>query len=110
MMQERRNNLVKLAHHRVVALALRANPGLLDEAREVVRGWLRDPEHARFADEWYRLLSLPVADVRREITRRTPEAERLRVSSPFALTPTEVVRGEERGRLWGIATRLVTAQ
>ena len=109
MMQERRNDLFKLAHHRLVALALRVNPGLLDEAREVVRVWKREDPHPSYVDDWDRLLSLPVEAVRREITRRTPEARRLRVSSPFPLTPSGVVDGKERERLWGMASQLATA-
>lgn len=110
MVQERRNDFFKLAHHRVVALALRDNPGLVDEAREVVRDWKTDDPHPHYVEEWERILSLSVLEVRREITRRTPEANRLRVSSPFPLTRTAVLGNEEKERLWGLATELATAR
>lgn len=110
MMQERKNDRFKLAHHRLVARALKDDPTLLDEAREVVRRWKSDGRTPSYVDAWAELLSRPVDEVRREITRRTPEAARLRVSSPFALTATRVIRGEEVGRLRRIASRPATAR
>jgi hypothetical protein len=107
--QERKNNRFKLAHHRLVARALKNNPALLDEAREVVRAWKAEPRHPLFVEEWEGLLSYPLEEVRREITRRTPEADRLRVSSPFALTPTKVVSGGEVHRLRRMASRVASA-
>ena len=109
MRQETRNNRFKLAHHRLVARALTDNPGLLDEAREVVRRWKRESPRATYVEAWDSLLSRSIEDVRREIVRRTPEAERLRVSSPFALTPTRVVSGEAVARLRRLASRAASA-
>lgn len=111
MMQERKNDLFKLAHHRVVARVLKTNPGLIVEAREVVDGWKRDPRHPYYVDAWDHLLSRSIDDVRREIVRRTPEAARLRTSSPFPLAATRVALDDSsRGRLRDMATRLATAQ
>jgi hypothetical protein len=94
------NNRRRCAHHRLVARALRDRPGLVDEARVVVRDWKRHPDHATFVEEWERLLSLPIEQLRREITRRTPEADRLRASSPFALIATRVMSTDQRTQLW----------
>ena len=107
--QERKNDRFKLAHHRLVARALKDNPALLDEAREVVRAWKRESRHPLFVKEWDRLLSQPVEQVRREITRRTSEADRLRSSSPFAVIPTKVVHGEAIHRLRRLTSRVVSA-
>ena len=94
------SNRRRCAHHRLVARALKDRPGLIDEARGVVRGWQRQPDHAGFVTEWARLLSLPVSQLRCEITRRTPDADRLRASSPFALIPSRIVSADQRVRLW----------
>ncbi len=72
----------------------------MEEARAIVRGWKQRPRRATFVDEWDRLLSLPIEDVRRKITRRTPDADRLRLSSPFALTKTRVMTADQRIKLW----------
>lgn len=66
----------------------------------VVRGWKRFPNPAAFVVQWDRLLSRPIMELRREITRRTPDADRLRASSPFALIPTRVMSADQRIRLW----------
>ena len=105
MRQEQRNDRVKLLHHRVVARAMKTNPGLLDEARAVVAKWKCESRHATFVDDWERLLARPLSEVRREITRRTPDAYRLRVSSPFPLIPTQVVSTVDMSRLRRLASR-----
>ena len=109
MNQERKNDRFRLAHHRVVARALKSDPGLLDEAKEVVRRWKSAPRRPSYVNAWDRLLSRTVEEVRREITRRTPEADRLRVSSPFALTPTKVLRGGDIRRLRRTVSRPLSA-
>ena len=97
--RETQNDRFKLAHHRLVARALKANPRLLDEARAVVAHWKRQPIRASYVDEWAALLDGPVERVRRDIVRRTPESNRLRRSSPFALTATQVLAAEGAVRL-----------
>ncbi len=94
------SNRRRCAHHRLVARALRDRPDLVDEARVVVRDWKRRSNHVAVAEEWECLLSLPIEQLRREITRRTPDADRLRASSPFALTATRVVSADQRAQLW----------
>jgi hypothetical protein len=57
-------------------------------------------------DEWAQLLRLPLPTLRREITRRTERADRLRISSPFALVHGLQIEDETvRRRLWRIAKR-----
>jgi hypothetical protein len=107
--QERKNDRFRLAHHRLVARALKSNPALLDEAREVVRAWKCESRHPLFVEEWDTLLARPMEQVRREIIRRTPEADRLRASSPFAVIPTKVVHGEAIRRLRRLTSRVVSA-
>ena len=109
MNAERKNDLTKRAYHRVVARALRRAPALMDEARAIVRAQKLDHAVAGSADEWDRLLSRPVHEVCREITRRTPAAVRLRIDSPFYLTPTRAVSEAQRLRLREIASRLASA-
>jgi hypothetical protein len=110
MNKEGRNDRVKLAYHRMVARALNDNPGLLEEARAVVRAWMQDDPHPSYVDEWNVLLSLPLETVRREITRRTPTLTRLRISSPFYLTPTRVLSEADRLRLRRAISRPVTVR
>jgi hypothetical protein len=105
MNRERINDRFKLAHHRLVARALKGNPGLLGEARDLVRIWRGAPRHASFVEDWQRLLSLPVRDVRREIVRRSPAAARLRATSPFPLIPTQILPEQAIARLWRLVSR-----
>ncbi len=105
MKAERKNDLTKRAYHRMVARALRRMPALIEEARAVVRA----NKLAHGADEWDRLLSRPTNDVCVEITRRTPLATRLRIDSPFYVTPTRAVSEAQRLRLREIASRLASA-
>jgi hypothetical protein len=109
MNAERKNDLTKLAYHRMVARALRRVPVLMDEARAIVRAQKLQPVFPPHVDEWDALLARPVSEVCREITRRTPSATRLRIDSPFYLTPTRAVSDSQRLRLREIASRLVSA-
>ena len=95
---------LSLAHHRVVARAMCADPALLDEARGVVSAWLAaNSPPAGFAVSWQRLLQAPAATISRQIVRRNPEAEYLRGCSPFALVPSCLLTGEQSRRLWRMA-------
>ena len=105
MKAERKNDLTKRAYHRMVARALRHTPALLEEARAVVRA----DSLAHGADEWSRVLARSVDEVCVEITRRTPFATRLRIDSPFYVTPTRAVSEAQRLRLREIASRLASA-
>jgi len=90
MHREHANHRAKLAHHRLIARALKTRPDLVEEAREVVGSWRSGGRQAPYVAAWERVLAQPVDEVRRTIVQRDPEAELLRSSSPFALTPTQV--------------------
>lgn len=72
-----------LAYHR--AVAKRLNRQMIDEALHRVWKWRAEGKlDPRYADEWERLLRLPVADVRRTLTGDSAHARDLRQNSPFA--------------------------
>jgi hypothetical protein len=74
-----------LALHRAVAERLRADPSLLDRARQRVEGWLRDASVARaYADAWREILARPVDEVARFLEDPHQRARQLRQTSPFA--------------------------
>jgi hypothetical protein len=71
--------------HRLVAERLRADPSLLERARDRVEAWLREgPVHPRWAEGWRRLLEQPLDDLLRVLVDPGPEAHDLRQSPPFA--------------------------
>jgi hypothetical protein len=106
MHEERVNHRVRLLHHRLVARRLAADPGLIDDARRILQEWQRTRPQALWMEEWGALLSLPIPSLRRELTRRTERADRLRISSPFAVTPGVGIAAEDlRRRLWRMAKR-----
>ena len=105
MNQEAKNDRFKLAHHRLVARALKLNPQLLEEAREIVGSWKSLPLRAKYVEAWEALLARPIDLVRRDITRRTSEIDRLRRSSPFAITATQVIATEDAARLRRLTSR-----
>jgi hypothetical protein len=71
--------------HKAVARRLLAEPELIERARARVEGWLADGAvsgaHAR---EWQAILSQPIAEVVRAMTRTDEGARALRQASPFA--------------------------
>jgi len=92
---------LSLAHHRVVARALRADPFVMDEGQQVVAAWLGgNPSPPAFAIAWQRLVYAPQDRLVKQIVRRTPEAERLRDSSPFALIRSRLLTPRQVERLW----------
>jgi GNAT superfamily N-acetyltransferase len=101
VIREAANRRINLAHHRVVARALRADPTLIEEARQVVEVWSKGVAYPPlFVREWRRLLSSSADVVGREIVHHAPHSERLRGSSPFALTPSRLLTRDQVGRLW----------
>lgn len=71
--------------HRAVAERLRADPSLLDRARQKVEGWLRDRTIAKpYADAWREVLARPVDDVAGFLEDPGERARQLRQASPFA--------------------------
>jgi hypothetical protein len=79
-----------LAYHRLVADRL--NRGLVDEATRRVQRWRRDERiDPRWAEEWERILEMPIPRIAKAISADSKRARELRQSSPFAglLTPQE---------------------
>jgi hypothetical protein len=86
--------LQALAYHRLVAERL--DDEVVDEARRRLRRWRQDGRiHERWADEWERILTMPLPRIARAISANTPRARELRQTSPFAGVLTE----QERRRL-----------
>ena len=113
MNRETQNDRAKLILHRMVARRLAREPELVAQARLVLDRWKQAaPDHGwqGWLEEWDKLLALPVERVRREIVRRTETADRLRISSPFALVPGLMPKDVGlRKRIWRIAKRGTTA-
>lgn len=106
MNQERINDRVKLLHHRLVARRLGADPRLVAHARAVLDRWRRSQPPASWMAEWDALLQLPVPALREALVRRTEAADRLRISSPFALVDAVSIKDVAlRRRLWRVARR-----
>ena len=87
----------KRAHHRLVARAIRRDPTLVEQARTVVR---QRPDEPRWVRDWREVLSLPIEEIHREITRPTERMRWLRIDSPFALLPGTILPDPVRRRLW----------
>lgn len=83
--------LQALAYHRLVSERL--DEQLVDQARRRLDRWHRmgriDP---RWYQEWDRVLSRPIGDIRAAISADTPAKRQLRQTSPFAGTLTEQER------------------
>jgi hypothetical protein len=83
--------LRSLAYHR--AVAGRLTDELVLDARRRLRRWREqgriDP---RWADEWERILAMPLSRIRREISSPSVRAGEIRQSSPFAGVLTEQER------------------
>jgi hypothetical protein len=72
-----------LAYHRLVAERL--DDRLAERARRRLADWKTAARiHPQWADEWQRILALPLAQMRRAISADTPHARELRQTSPFA--------------------------
>ncbi|MCP5365224.1 MAG: GNAT family N-acetyltransferase [Hyphomicrobiales bacterium] len=92
---------LSMAHHRIVARVVHSEPRVVDEARQVVASWIAaDRSPPSFVSAWRRLVSAPKERLVEQIIRRTPEAERLRESSPFALIPSRLLTPRQVERLW----------
>lgn len=79
-----------LAYHRLVADRLTS--GLVDEAKRRLWRWERDGRiDPRWAEEWARLLEMPIPRIAKAMSADSKRARELRQSSPFAglLTPQE---------------------
>lgn len=86
--------LQALAYHRLVAERL--DEQLVDQARNRLRRWREDGRiHPRWAEEWDRILTMPLSRIAKAISADTMHARELRQSSPFA----GVLNEQERRRL-----------
>jgi excisionase family DNA binding protein len=83
-----------LAYHRLVAERL--DEHLVDQARRRIERWRRDGRiHPRWAEQWERVLAMPLERIAKAISADTQRARELRQTSPFAGALTE----QERRRL-----------
>lgn len=83
--------LRSLAYHRLVAERL--DDFVLEEARDRVRRWREEGDlHPWYAEEWDRLLRLPLPEVAAAIGADTEPMRALRQTSPFAGALTEQER------------------
>lgn len=83
--------LQALAYHRLVAERL--HDELVAQARRRLERWRRSGRiHPRWAEEWERVLSQPLAEIRTAISADTPAGRQLRQTSPFAGALTEQER------------------
>jgi hypothetical protein len=90
-----RADRVGLALARATAAKIRANPSLIDVARDNLEKW-RSAQGGQLPaplEEWERILRfLTASEVADFITSRTPKADRLRQSDPFPGVLTEQER------------------
>jgi DNA-binding transcriptional MerR regulator len=83
--------LLSLVYHRTVAHRL--DEPLVREARKRLSRWRKsDAIHPQWADEWDRVLEMPVAKIAKLISSNSEHARELRQSSPFAGALTEQER------------------
>ena len=96
---ERVNDRAKLMIHRLLAHRIVSDPGIVDQARDMVSRARAAGESYEYLDEWRDVLSRNPTDIRRIITERSDKMYRLRVSSPFALL-AGVEDPDLRRRIW----------
>lgn len=90
----RRAELRALAYHR--AVARRLDERIVNDARKRLRRWREEGRiHPRWADEWERILALPLPRIAKLISSDSERLRELRQSSPFA----GVLNEQERRRL-----------
>lgn len=86
--------LSALAYHRLIAERL--DERLVDDARDRLRRWRRDGRiDPHWADDWERILALPVHRIGSAIAADTARGRDLRQTSPFA----GMLNAQERKRL-----------
>lgn len=98
------NDRAKLLMHRIVARRVSRDPSLVaDAVRALSRAEARDPGRGYHA-EWRSLLALPLAELRRILTRRDERMVWLRLSSPFMVLPgIDLTDPGLRRRIWRLA-------
>jgi hypothetical protein len=109
MSRGQQNDRAKLILHRLVARRLKSDPPLVEHARAVLEGWKTSAEDRGWSgciEAWDKLLGLPLPALRKAITCRTETAQRLRLSSPFAVVPDLMITDiGTRKRIWRVAKR-----
>lgn len=88
------NDRAKLLYHRIVARQIATDPDLIDRARQVISEWRSMGHQYDVFDEWDRLLNLDPAQLRRQITERSENMTRLRISSPLGIASGLFVNDE----------------
>jgi hypothetical protein len=87
----RRSELRGLAYHR--ALAPRLRRSMVDEAARKIGHWRQEGRiDSRYAQEWERVLAMPVREIRRVISADDARGRDLRQNSPFAGLLSEAER------------------
>ena len=105
--QERINDRAKLIMHRLVARELVRDPTLVSRARDYLRARALQLPGRDFSQEWEELLALPAPALRRQLTCRSEEMARLRLSSPFmVVTGLGLDDIRLRRRIWRMARRM----
>jgi hypothetical protein len=105
------NNLTKLARHRIVARAVALYPELVDRAYEAMDDYERKWGYIGAHDEWRAILRKDPTEIRRALTARTEEMDRLRIDSPFYLLShhgLDFTDEEQRRRIWRLAKKVAT--
>lgn len=78
-------DLVSLLLHKLVAVRLRSNPGLIEKAKSNLRNWLRKTPNVAAWLEWEEILEAKsLNEVLAILVSESDEGQRLRSSSPFA--------------------------
>ena len=86
-----------LALHREIAAILARDPSQVERARERVQGWQSDRSVApNYAEEWARVLSRPLEELRLVLVDPSEHARALRQVTPFA----GFVDPRTRWRIW----------
>lgn len=81
-----------LALHQAVAAKLRANPALLDIARDNLSRWMaKGGPSLPYSQRWVQLLDLPLDDLLARIVEESEDMNAMRQCGPFAgiLSPPE---------------------
>ncbi|MHB8533539.1 MAG: MerR family transcriptional regulator [Solirubrobacteraceae bacterium] len=85
-----------LAYHR--ALARRLRRPMVQEARHTLLRWREQGRmDSRYADEWQRVLALPLSEIRKALVREDQTSDDLRQNSPFAGMLSEAERRRATG-------------
>ncbi|MCR9071838.1 MAG: hypothetical protein NXI18_08970 [Alphaproteobacteria bacterium] len=88
------NDRAKLLTHRIIARQIATDPDLIDRARRVLSEWRSMGHQYAVFDEWDRLLNLDPVQLRRQITERSENMTRLRISSPLGIASGLFVNDE----------------